>query len=285
MKNKFFLGLLLTIIFFACKTDPKSDSATTTGPSENATTKQQPDPTTPPPPPEINFESDNGRLFHLALTYRKYINLGRMKTAEVEAALSQVTSKEMDFVKSFIYATTQMGDDLLTEKFLKKPSKLDLQNIYKMRRVNWNSMDRNGVTVAVIDTFDISTVNNQELVSAYYRLIANGLKISRRDNFDYSKMNIDLDNMGLADKQEKGIALYTLTDPFSRKYNDLGGDCSRSKAFLQKVPKVNGKLLLETNPPKFKDFKFLLGNWSEDKSFKEYFETNFKNAKKHFQGC
>jgi hypothetical protein len=195
----------------------------------------------------------------------------------------------LDFVKKFVFNATQQSEELLSEEFLKKPSKEELQRVFKLRHINWNSMSLNGVTTAVIDTLDIDAVNNLELVTAYYRLLMSSLQLPRNQKANFKNVAINLNKLGLENPQEKGIVFYTIVDGFSNKYNRYLGrindDCKQAKEMVMRFPYVNGKALLAAKPPSFKDFKFTMGNLAKDRSFQESFTKRFAQANAHFKSC
>lgn len=231
----------------------------------------------------------NNDLLQISKVYLQYKNNGKTNIEIVNTDLAKVNNPKLKFVKEFVFASTQKDETLLSNLFLEKPSKENLRLIYQLRRVNWNSMSMAGVTVAVLDTFDINTVNNEELVTAYYRLLIDGLELARNPKGDFIDFNIELSKLGLKTDREKAIAFYTIADAFSRKYNqetrNNPNDCQKAKAIVAKFPKFGGKALFNAIPPVFEDFNVMIGNGAAGKSFKGFFLSNFEKGVAHYKGC
>jgi len=289
MKKINILFFALVFLLSACKTEP-SEQISQQAPAD--TTKKA-DPTSnnnkkaPAAPVQMKTESD--QLLFLSKLFLKYSNNGKANTATINNELSKIDNKNLDFVKNFVFNATHQSERLLSEEFLKKPSKEELQRIYKLRHINWNSMSMTGVSSAVIDTFDINAVNNLELVTAYYRLLMGGLQLPRNPTANFTNTNIDLNKLGLENAKEKGLVFYVISDGFSSNYNrnlrSINNDCKQAKEMAAKFPKINGKPLLKAKAPKFKDFNFMLGNGAKDKSFQDFFTKRFAQASAHFKDC
>lgn len=228
-------------------------------------------------------------LLALSKIYLKYNTNGSTNPDAVKAALANIKNEELEYVKQFIYEITQQSNNLLSSTFMKKPSKETLQAIYQMRFINWNSMSVEPVTTAVLDKLDMSTVNNEELVSAYYRMLYSGIQMNLNRQITFDNINIDLNKLGLTNNRENAIVFYCGADIFARKYNSSLRskiiNCKTSVDLANTFPKFNGKPFFEATPPPFDDFKITIGNGAKDKSFKTYFVASYDKAVAHFRKC
>lgn len=298
MKKINTLVFVLVVLLSACKTESseKTNQSVDTKKSEAVSNKNKvannPPASTrqanaPSAPVQLKTESD--QLLFLSNIFRKYSSNGKTFTDQISAELQKVDNKDLDFIKKFVFNSTQQSSDLLSDEFLKKPSKEELQQLFKLRHINWNSMSVNGVTTAVIDTFDINSVGNSELVTAYYRLLMNGLQLQRNRDANFKNVSINLNKLDLKTPQEKGIAFYIIADAFSTKYNRflkrVNFDCKQAKELATEFPTINGKALFNAKPPSFKDFRFVLGNNAPNRSFQDSFTKRFAQASAHFKSC
>jgi hypothetical protein len=282
MKKTMYFLFALSIMLSACKPEPKTTTATEkANPAVETVTVSNPANTKP-------SQGPNSDLLTLSKIYLQYKNNGVGQAEKVSAALAEVKNPEMEFVKQFVYECTQQSPKLLSLEFMRKPSKENLQRIFKLRRVNWNSMSMTGVTTVVLDTFNIDRINNEELLTAYYRMVVDGVQPYNPSPVDFSQSYIDFDQLQLESKREKAIAFYTTVDGFAQKYNIFvrsNDNCAKAKELAATFPRINGKVLFAATPPPFEDFKVTIANNSVNKSFKESFVGNFENGRKHYDKC
>ena len=225
----------------------------------------------------------------LAGIFLTYMNKGVVEKENVAKELSAYNQPELDFLKSFVNNTCTQSENLLTDKFLKRPDNETLKNIYALRHVTWNSMSVTGVSEAVLDTFDFNTVSEADLLTAYYRIIFESLTRNRTNIVDYSKYNIDINKLGLKNDQEKAIVFHTGAHAFANKYNyymySVQNDCAKGKQILKSFPSYRNGQWINAEPPATRDFKFTYSNNMKDASFTDIFTQRVAKAKQQIEDC
>ncbi len=225
----------------------------------------------------------------LAGIYLKYLNKGVVEKENVAKELNAINQPEIDFLKSFVKNTTTQSSNLLTDEFLKRPDNETLKEVYALRHVTWNSMSVNGVTEAVLDTFDFNTVSESDLLVAYYRIIFESLTRSRTQINDYSKYNVDINKLGLKNDQEKAIVFYTGANAFANKYNyymySVQNDCNKGKKMHRSFPKYRKVQWLTAQVPAYSDFTFKYSNNLPNASFTKIYSQRLEKAKQQLKDC
>lgn len=271
-------------------TSPKTTTPSTTTPSAIPSNKTKPayDATTR----EVvhhDLTTFEGQLLTLADIYLKNGSGPKAKLEKINKELEKIDHRNLVHAKSFVFESTQKSPKLLSPTFLKKPSKKNLQTIYQLRFVNWNSMSRTAPTVAILDNLDIQNVSEPDLLTAYYSMLIRPFPTNSTNPSQFSEVNINLNDLGLKSEQEKGILFYYLASKFSGKYNFNGKmhneDCNKLKALSRSFPRINGKHIFEVTPPKFEDFEFRLSNNFPNDQFLKRYSPTYEKAKAHYLGC
>jgi len=237
----------------------------------------------------LNLNTFEGQLVALSGIYLKYNTNGQSKTDKVKAELAKIDHKDLAKAKNFVFESSQKSSKLLSKSFLQKPTKKELQTIYQLRFINWNSMSTTAVTEAVLDKLDLSKVADTDLLTAYYRLLVGPLATNRTKPDLFRGVNINLNELGFENEKEKGILFYSLASKFANKYNSFSRikkeDCTKTKEMSRSFPQINGKNIFEATPPKFEDFNFILSNNAPDASFKRIHTASYEKAKAHYLKC
>lgn len=266
-------------------TTPKTTGATTTAPNKSKSTNKA----TERAVVIHDLTTFEGQLLTLAEIYLKSNSGGTVKIEEIKTKLEKIDHQNLVNAKNFVLESSQKSNKLLSSKFLKKPSKKNLQTIYQIRFVNWNSMSRTPPTVAILDKLDINKVSDTDLLTAYYSMLASpfGRQITKPEPFQ--EVNINLNDLGLNSEKEKGILFYNLASKFAGKYNLYAkpqpNECNKLKEMSRSFPRINGKNIFEATPPKFEDFKFRMSNNIPDDQFLKRYSPTYEQAKAHYLGC
>ncbi len=234
-------------------------------------------------------DNQNQEILDLAYLYLQHKNKGADGVTALTGELEKMNGQLLEPVKQFVVKTAERAPADLFGSLLQRPSDEALRHIYRLRTVMWNSLGTERLGVGFVDTLDISGVASDEMLSAYYRMVFVNVPINIHRPEDFSDFNIDLDQLGLKNDQEKAIAYFCLAKPFVSKYlhnnrihND---DCNKALTLSNTFPKVNGQHLFGVTPPRLKDFSFMYGHGSEDQSFKAHFTEEYHRAVPVFQGC
>lgn len=283
---KYISSIILAIaLLSSCGTDAEKTPSTVKSNSNTASPKSAP----AVAPPIIESDTYGGQLVSLSRIYLKYSNNGSAKTNEVKTELTKITHKDLAKAKGFIFELTQRSSKLLSNTYLRKPTKKELQAIYQFRFINWNSMSTSAVTETVLDNLDLEKTSDTDLLTAYYSMLVAPLATNRLQADVFGAVDINLNELGLENEKEKGIVFYKIASKFARKYElyarSQKDNCNKTKQMSRSFPKINGKSIFEVTPPSFKDFNFVMSNNRPNASFNKMHSPSFEKAKAHYLGC
>ncbi len=285
---KYISSIILAVtVLFSCGTETeKAHSDTPSTVKSNTNTAKT---TSSAARPILESDSYGGQLVSLSRIYLKYSNIGSTKTNEVKTELTKITHKDLAKAKSFIFELTQRSSKLLSNTYLRKPTKKELQAIYQFRFINWNSMSTKAVTEAVLDNLDLEKTSDTDLLTAYYSMLVAPLAANRSQADVFREYNINLNELGLENDKEKGIVFYKIASKFARKYElyarSQKDNCNKTKEMSRSFPKINGKNIFEATPPQFEDFNFIMSNNMPNASFNKMHSPSYEKAKAHYLGC
>ncbi len=280
--------ILIVALLFSCKSDVETNNQPTSTPEKSSTNTVK-STSQSGARPILKSDTYDGQLLALSRIYLKYNTSGINKSDEIRKELEKVTHKDLEKTKNLIFDITQRSNNLLSKTYLQKPSKKELQALYQIRFINWNSMSLVPVTEAVLKKLDLENVSEADLLTAYYRMLVSPLGSNTMQQDPFRGVNIDLNKLGLSNEQEKGILFYSIAAKFSTKYSRYArsqkDNCTKTKEMSRSFPHINGKNIFEATPPKFKDFEFVMSNNFPTASFSEIHIPSYEKAKKHYLDC
>lgn len=224
---------------------------------------------------QIAWGQINDGLIDLGKTYRQFM-FRNSPPETVLGSLDKYDNTELSFVGDFIQETIKPNNNILTEKYLKRPSDKDLQLIYIIREINYNVRKEKPVdNVKLIEKLMKKDIVTQELVDAYYSMVftAYGNKVNP---YDLSAVDFQLNNYGLKDDTEKGIFFLQsmrLNGMLIFGYMNIVKPPKYAKAmeFINKYPKYNGIPYFQFLDLNFPDFTMNIESETKEQSYKEYY--------------
>jgi hypothetical protein len=195
---------------------------------------------------------------------------------KVLGSLDKYDNTELAFVADFIQETIRQSSNILSDKFLNRPTDKDLKQIYIVRQINFNVRKENPIdNNELIETLNKKDITTQELVDNYYSMVfaAYGNKV---DPYDLSKTDFQLNNYGLKDDTEKGIFFLEsmrLNGLLIFGYMNIVKPPNYSKAleYINKYPKYNSSPYYQFIDLNFPDFKINIESETKQQSYKEYY--------------
>jgi hypothetical protein len=224
---------------------------------------------------QISSGQVNDGLIELGKSYRQFM-FRNNPPDKVLGSLDKYDNTELAFVADFIQETIRQSSNILSDKFLNRPTDKDLKQIYIVRQINFNVRKENPIdNNELIETLNKKDITTQELVDNYYSMVfaAYGNKV---DPYDLSKTDFQLNNYGLKDDTEKGIFFLEsmrLNGLLIFGYMNIVKPPNYSKAleYINKYPKYNSSPYYQFIDLNFPDFKINIESETKQQSYKEYY--------------
>jgi hypothetical protein len=224
---------------------------------------------------QITWGQVNDGLIELGKSYRQFM-FRNNPPDNVLNSLDKYDNTELAFVADFIQETIRPSSNILSDKFLNRPTDKDLKQIYFVRQINFNVRKENPIdNNKLIESLNKKEISTQELVDNYYSIVfaAYGNKVNP---YDLSKTDFQLNNYGLKDDTEKAIFFLEsmrLNGLLIFGYMNIVKPPNYSKAleFINKYPKYNGSPYYQFLDLNFPDFKINIESETKQESYKEYY--------------
>lgn len=224
---------------------------------------------------QITWGQVNDGLIELGKSYRQFM-FRNNPPENVLGSLDKYDNTELAFVADFIQETIRPGSNVLSNKFLHRPTDKDLKQIYIVQQINLNVRKEKPIdNNKLIEGLNKKEISTQELVDNYYSMVfaAYGNKVNP---YDLSKTDFQLNNYGLKDETEKGIFFLEsmrLNGLLIFGYMNIVKPPNYSKAleYINKYPKYNGSTYYQFIDLNFPDFKINIESETKQQSYKEYY--------------
>jgi hypothetical protein len=188
----------------------------------------------------------------------------------------------LNHIVDVLIATGKADTSLLGKYYLSRPAHDELVLWYTIREVHYNRIDSaknkpQGVEVARKTLSE--NIDERWLVHNYYYFEHAGLGMLF-NTADLSKVNIDIDGLGLKDETEKSIFFLNMTDNLVRgRFMVLNHmkNYKRLMEFSRKMPLFNGKPYFYYTDLGFEDFDWS-GFKNEKGTYKETHVRDFINT-------
>jgi hypothetical protein len=172
-----------------------------------------------------------------------------------------------------LIATGRADTSIMGKQFLSRPPHDELVLWYVMREVHYNRIDtaKNKPSSDEIAKNTLAkNIDERWLVHNYYYFLDSGIAMLF-NTADLSKMNIDIDGLGLKDETEKGIFFLSISDYLVRGRFMVLTHMKNYKRLMQyavKMPLFNGKSYFYFTDLQFPDFDWS-GYSNEKGTYKE----------------
>lgn len=217
----------------------------------------------------------NDGLIDLGKTYRQFM-FRNSPPESILISLDKYDNTELSFVADFIQETVKPKSNILSDKYLTRPTDKDLRLAFIVQHINFNIRKEkpvdNNQLIEMLLKKDLSTF---ELVDNYYSMVfaAYGNKV---DPYDLSKTDFLLNNYGLKDDTEKGIFFLEsmrLNGLLIFGYMNIVKPPNYAEAleYIGRYPKYNGSPYYQFLDLNFPDFKINIESETKQQSYKEYY--------------
>jgi hypothetical protein len=223
----------------------------------------------------LSWGQVNEGLIDLGKSYRQFM-FRNNPPETVLSNLDKYDNTELSFVADFIQETIRPNSNVISDRYLTRPSDSDLKFIYIVRQVNLNaSKEKPKDNSELVDDLIKKEIGTQELVDNYYSLLfsAYGNKVKP---YDLSKTDFQLNNYGLKDETEKGIFFLVsmrLNGLLIFGYMNIVKPPNYAKAseMIDKYPTYNGSPYFQFLDLNFPDFKMKIESDGKPESYKGYY--------------
>ena len=221
------------------------------------------------------FGQVNDGLIELGKAYRQFMFRNNPPEA-VLASLGKYDETELAFVADFIKETITPHSDILSGKYLNRPTDKDLKLIFIVERINVNvRKDNPEDNNKLIESLSKKDIAAHELVDNYYSMVfaACGNKLQP---YDMSQTDFQLNNYGLKNDTERGIFFLQsmrLNGMVIFGFINIVKPPNYTKAldFINKYPQYNGSPYYQFIDLNFPDFKMNIESETKPQSYKEYY--------------
>jgi hypothetical protein len=217
----------------------------------------------------------NDGLIDLGKAYRQFM-FRNSPPESILKSLDKYDKTELSFVSDFIQETITPQGNILSDKYLKRPTDKELKWIYIIVQINYNVRKENPVdNNELIEKFNSKEISTRELLDNYYSMVFTGYG-NKINPYDLSKVDFQLNNYGLKDDTEKGIFFLEsmrLNGILIFGYMNIVKPPNYTKAleYINKYPKYNGTPYYQFMDLNFPDFKIHIDSETKQESYKEYY--------------
>lgn len=208
---------------------------------------------------------------------------------------SEFKAPVLNQIKDFFAELSIRQNNIISIKFLQKPTDNTLVAHYLNTKLKWNSFNGPHVGLKKLSTKKVvknslkSLPTRNELLAFYYSSIFIDV-LNKRKPMNLAETNIDLENLNLDNDSEKAILFLTAMRHVGNQVTSYSttkfpNNCFRAKEYVENMPKFNGKGFYEFDLPKFEDFKIEVDKRKPKMSFKKRYIPEFENAKVGYEKC
>jgi hypothetical protein len=216
----------------------------------------------------------NRELVLLAEVYHKY----HFQSLDNKAIrkLNNVKSPELNTVKEFISESIKPNNNILSTKYLKKPSIETLNYFFIILHLNYNMFNENKEsTKEIIEKYSLSNTTIDEMLVSYYNSVF-GLLYNKNPDIVLSGLNFDFKELQLNSNKEKSIFFLTAMERMGVLYNSKinvidVNDSDRPEDIIKRYPMINNKPFYEFNEFDFDDFLLIIDKFRPRESYKNYY--------------
>jgi hypothetical protein len=223
----------------------------------------------------------------LAEVYNKYH--WAKENDEAFEMLSKVISPEALQCKQFVEETIKTQNEILSNKFLTKPSIETLKSLYIIFKVNYNMFEQKpGNNFEIISKLKKEHIDSRELLTFYYRSIFSNLVNKNRDQ-DFSNLNFKSDDLNLRTETEKNIFFLVSMERFGMNIwgfmNIANKNCDRVRQEIKKWPLFDGVKFDSVNILKMDKFRVEVDKRDPRVDFEKYYLGKLKQTISYYKQC
>lgn len=200
---------------------------------------------------------------NLIKTGELYYGEGKLITQERESKkfykqLEKLRTPELENLINTFAAIRSGKNDILDEKYLKRPENKDLIYWYVIREIFYNMNDSNNVDNKIIADSVLNTpIDERALLDNYYYRIRSGINLDLPN--DLSSFNYDIENYGFKNEREKAIFFFNMTTDICNRMGvlQMTKNYSKSIEYIERHPKINGEYFYKYKSFNHEDFQWI----------------------------
>lgn len=215
------------------------------------------------------------KLTDLGKAYKNYLFRAEPSKGELEELLKDVPP-ELAAAADFSGQTLIAKHALLTPKYLTLPETVTLTQIYIIRHISFNlNRDPSADQLTLIDSLSRKNLSRNDLVDNYYAMLFTAVG-NKKDNFDLSKVDFQLNDYNLQNDTEKGIFFLQCLNSCGKEIwgymnSNRSPNTQKANALLKKFPKFNGQKYYHYVNFHFPDFTLVIIPGQAPQSYKKYY--------------
>ncbi len=219
------------------------------------------------------------KLTDLGKAYKNYMFRSEPSKSELEELLKDVPP-ELAAAVDFSGQTLIARHALLTPKYLTLPEMTTLAQIYIIRHISFNlNRDPSADQLKLIDSLSRKNLSRNDLIDNYYAMLF-GAVGNKKDNFDLSKVDFQLNDYGLENDTEKGIFFLQCLNSCGKEIwgymnTSRPPNTQKANALLKKFPKFNGQKYYHYSSFHFPDFNLVIVPGQAPQSYKKYYLAQY----------
>lgn len=221
----------------------------------------------------------NDKIFQLGKAYKDFMFRNEPTKAELKNLRADVPN-DIKAASDFILEAITPGNKLLAQKFISRPDDQTLRFIYIVRAINLNLREENQIdNNKLIDSLASKEISVNELLDNYYGMLFTSVG-NKNQPFDFSKVDLMLNDYQLKNDTEKGILVLRCIDYCGRTiwgYMNVVKPPNTGKAYelIKKFPKINGRPYYQNSDFFFPDFEIIIEKDKGNQSYKGYYLNKY----------
>ncbi len=217
--------------------------------------------------------SYQSKLIELGEAYKNYMFRAEPSKAEIEVLLKDVPP-ELEKATDFMVQTLISKNTLLTPKYLALPESPTLTQVYIIRHISFNREPEADLH-RLIDSLSQQVSSRNDLIDNYYAVLFSAVG-NKKDHFDLSKVNFELNEYGLENETEKGIFFLQCLNSCGKEIWGLMNssrppNTQKANALLKKFPMFNGRKYYHYTSFHFPDFNRIIIPGQAPQGYKKYY--------------
>jgi hypothetical protein len=223
--------------------------------------------------------TNHQKMIELGKNYKDFM-FRNEPSKDVLKDLKSDIPENLNVATEFILQTIKTKNKLLTQPYLSRPEDKILKQIYIIRAINLNLREENQIdNNKLIDSLSIKNIPVYELLDNYYGMIFTSIS-NKNQPFNFSKINLKLNDYNLKDDTEKGILTLRAIHFCGLTiwgYMNVVNPANTQKALdqINKFPKINGRPYYQYTDFYFQDFEMMIIKDDGVQSYKSYYLNKF----------
>lgn len=175
-------------------------------------------------------------------------------------SLKPYTGTNLNHIKEVLLLLDGSGKEILTPKYLGRPTNEELQLWYAMDEIRYHkNVDtlNTRTNEQVVREALAKTVDERLLLNNYYRIVEGGIAYLS-NNTDMSRIDIDMEKLGFKNDTEKGIFFLNMAHALVTRFRVLNQMKNPDKLldFAAKLPTFNGNPYYMFTGFGYEDFEY-----------------------------